>query len=142
MMTEADYTQYTKDFNEACAGDGTAFGAFFDKYYEPNAGFEYIPKATKNIGRETTVSFWESVHDIMQEEIQPHRSLVISGKKIAVEAPIDFLCKKDLEWVGEKHRAGSSFRLLVAAFYDLSDNDKMEYVRVYSIYHRDYQLKS
>ena len=141
MMTEAEYTQYTKDFNEACAGDGTAFGAFFDKYYEPNAVFEYIPKAIKNSGKEITVSFWKSVHDIMQEEIKPHRSLVISGKKIAVEAPIDFLCKKDLEWVGEKHKAGSSFRLLMAAFYDLSDNGKMKYVRVYSIYHDDYQRK-
>jgi hypothetical protein len=141
MMTEAEYTQYTKDFNEACAGDGTAFGAFFDKYYEPNAVFEYIPNATKNSGKEVTVSFWKSVHDIMQEEIKPHSSLVISERKIAVEAPIDFLCKKDLEWVGEKHKAGSSFRLLMAAFYDLSDNGKMEYVRVYSIYHHDYQLK-
>ena len=142
MMTEAEYRQYTKDFNAACAGDGTAFGAFFDKYYEPNAGFEYIPNATMNFGRDTTVSFWKSVHGIMQEEIKPHRSFVISGKKMAIEAPIDFLCKKDLEWVGQKHKAGSSFRLLMAAFYDLSDNGKMEYVRVYSIYHRDYQLTS
>ncbi len=140
-MTEAEYTQYTKDFNEACAGDGTAFGAFFDKYYEPNAVFEYIPNATKNAGKEITVSFWKSVHDMMQEEIKPHNSLVISERKIAVEAPIDFLCKKDIEWVGEKHKAGSSFRLLMSAFYDLSDNGKMEYVRVYSIYHYDYQLK-
>ena len=78
----------------------------------------------------------------MLEEIQPHRSLVISERKIAVEAPIDFLCKKDLEWVGEKHRSGCSFRLLMAAFYDVSVNDKFEYVRVYSIYHHDYQLQN
>jgi len=32
MMTEAEYTQYTNDFNSACAGDGTGFGGFFDKY--------------------------------------------------------------------------------------------------------------
>jgi hypothetical protein len=142
MVTEAKYTQYTKDFNEACAGDGTAFDAFYDKYYEPDAVFEYIPTATKNSGKEITVAFWKSVHDIMLEEIQPHHSLVISERKIAVEAPIDFLCKKDLEWVGEKHKAGSSFRLLMAAFYDISVNDKFEYVRVYSIYHHDYQLQN
>ena len=140
-MTEAEYIQYTKDFNEVCAGDGTAFGAFFDKYYEPNAVFEYIPNATKNAGKEITVSFWKNVHDMMQEEIKPHSSLVISERKIAVEAPIDFFCKKDIEWVGEKHKAGSSFRLLMSAFYYFSDNGKMEYVRVYSIYHHDYQLK-
>jgi hypothetical protein len=57
MMTEAEYTQYTNDFNKACAGDGTGFEAFFDKYYEPNAVFEYIPNATKNSGKEITVSF-------------------------------------------------------------------------------------
>ncbi len=140
MMTEAEYNQYISDFNAACAGDGTAFGDFFDKYFEPNAIFEYIPNATKNVGKETTVSFWQSVHDVMQEEIKAHRTLVISGSNIAVEAPIDFLCKKDLEWVGIKHKAGSSFRLLMAAFYDFGDNDKIEYVRVYSIFHPDYQL--
>jgi len=140
-MTETEYTQYTKDFNEACAGDGSAFGHFFDKYYEPNAVFEYIPKAAKNSGKEITVAFWKSVHDIMQEEIQPHRTLVISEMKIAAEAPIDFKCKKDLEWVGEKHSAGSSFRLMMAAFYNLSEKGKINYVRVYSIYHNDYQLK-
>ena len=138
-MTEADYAQYTLDFNRACAGDGNGFGAFYDKYYEPDAVFEYIPKATVNTGKSVTVSFWKSVHDMMQEEIQPHRSLVISGRKIAVEAPIDFRCKKDLEWVGEKHRAGSSFRLMMSAFYDLSENGKITYVRVYSIYHPSYQ---
>ena len=141
MMTEADYTQYTRDFNEACAGDGTGFGAFFDKYYEPDAVFEYIPNATKNSGRAVTVSFWEGVHQIMQEEIQPHTSFVSAGRKIAVEAPIDFLCRKDLEWVGEKHAAGSAFRLMMAAFYTLSDSGKMKYVRVYSIYNPAYQLK-
>ena len=74
MMTEAEYTRYTKDFNEACAGDGTAFGAFYDKYYEPHAVFEYIPKATKNSGKEITVAFWKNVHAMMQE------ATVISGR--------------------------------------------------------------
>jgi hypothetical protein len=57
MVTEAEYTQYTKDFNEACAGDGTAFDAFYDKYYEPDAVFEYIPTVTKNSGKEITDPF-------------------------------------------------------------------------------------
>ena len=65
MITEEDYRQYIRDFNTACAGDGTTFGAFYDKYYEPNAIFEYIPAATKNVGKEVTVAFWKSVHDIM-----------------------------------------------------------------------------
>jgi len=30
----------------------------------------------------------------------------------------------------------------MAAFYDVSVNDKFEYVRVYSIYHHDYQLQN
>ena len=140
MMTEAEYNQYTSDFNAACAGDGTAFGPFYDKYYEPHAVFEYIPNATRNVGREITVSFWQSVHEVMQEEIKAHRTLVISESNIAVEAPIDFFCKKDLEWVGVQHKEGSSFRLLMAGFYDFADNGKIKYVRVYSIFHPNYQL--
>lgn len=140
-MTDEKYNQYISDFNEACAGDGSGFSDFYDKYYEPDAVFEYIPKATKNVGKEVTVSFWENVHEIMHEKIQDHRTLLISGTTVAVEAPIDFLCKKDLEWVGVRHKAGSSFRLLMCVFYDVSENDKFEYVRVYSIYHPDYQLK-
>ena len=139
-MTETEYTQYTKDFNNACAGDGSGFGDFFDKYYEPDAVFEYLPKATKNTGKEITVSFWKNVHSLMREEIKPHTALVISERKIAVEAPIDFYCKKDLEWVGVEHKAGSSFRLMMAGFYTLSDKGKIKYVRVYSIFHKDYQL--
>lgn len=141
MITEAHYRQYTRDFNAACAGDGTGFGAFYDKYYEPDATFEYIPNASKNVGKAITVSFWEGVHDIMLEKIQEHRTLVIAERQIAVEAPIDFVCKKDLEWVGIKHTAGSAFRLMMSAFYDVSKNGKFEYVRVYSIYHPAYQVK-
>ena len=138
-MTEAEYTQYTEDFNNACAGDGSGFGDFFDKYYEPDAVFEYLPKAAKNSGKEITVSFWKSVHKVMREEMKPHTSLIISERKAAVEAPIDFYCKKDLDWVGIKHKAGSSFRLMVAGFYTLSERSKIKYARVYSIYHKDYQ---
>ncbi|WP_323846566.1 hypothetical protein [Microbulbifer magnicolonia] len=141
MITEAYYRQYTSDFNAACAGDGTGFEAFYDKYYERNATFEYIPNATKNAGKEVTVSFWKHVHDLMLEVIRDHHTLVIGKNQVAVEAPIDFTCKKDLEWVGVKHRAGDSFRLMMAAFYDVSANDKFEYVRVYSIFHPHYQLK-
>jgi hypothetical protein len=140
-MTEEKYNKYISDFNAACAGDSNAFGDFYDKYYEPDAIFEYIPNATKNVGKEVTVSFWKHVHEIMHEEIKHHRSFLISDTQIAVEAPIDFLCKKDVEWVGVKHKAGSSFRLLMSAFYDISTSGKFEYVRVYSIYHPDYQLR-
>ncbi len=140
MMTEERYGQYIRDFNAACAGDGTGFSAFYEEYFEPGAIFEYIPTATKNVGKDMTVSFWRKVHDIMHEEIKAHRSLVISDTTIAVESPIDFTCKKDLEWVGVKHTAGSSFRLLISAFYDVSLRGKFEYVRVYSIYHPKYQL--
>lgn len=140
-MTEEIYNQYISDFNSACAGDGSAFGDFYDKYYEPDAIFEYIPTATKNVGKDVTVAFWEHVHDIMHEEIKDHRSFIISDTAIAVESPIDFLCKKDIEWVGVKHKAGSSFRLLMSAFYDISTSGKFEYVRVYSIYHPDYQSR-
>ena len=141
MITAEIYTQYIKDFNDACAGDGTGFGAFYDKYYEPDAVFEYIPNATKNKGKKITVAFWEKVHGLMRERIQDHTTLVISGNQIATEAPIDFYCKKDVDWVGVKHKAGTSFRLMMAGFYRVSANDKIEYVHVYSIYHPDYQLK-
>jgi len=140
-MTEEEYNQYISDFNAACAGDGSGFTAFYDRYYEPDAVFEYMPNATKNAGKEVTVSFWKHVHEIMHEEIKPHSSFVLSDTTLATEAPIDFLCKKDLEWVGEKHKAGTSFRLMMSAFYDISPSDKFKYVRVYSVYHPDYQLR-
>ena len=139
MMKEETYTQYINDFNAACAGDGSGFGEFYDKYYEPDAVFEYTPNATKNSGREVVVAFWKRVHEIMLEEIKPHRSFLSSDTTVATETHIDFLCKKDLEWVGVKHKAGSTFRLLMCAFYDLSPNGKFKYVRVYSIYHPHYQ---
>lgn len=138
-MNETKYNRYTEDFNSACMGNMT-FTDFFDKYYEPEAVFEYIPQAKKNVGRQEIVSFWQSVHDIMTEKIQPHYSLLITESNVAVEAPIDFTCKKNLEWVGVKRKAGSTFRLRMAAFYDLGENDKFKYVRVYSIYHEDYQI--
>jgi hypothetical protein len=49
-------------------------------------------------------------------------------------------CRKDLEWVGVKHKAGSSFRLRMAAFYDVSVVGKFEYVCVYSVCHPGYQM--
>jgi hypothetical protein len=139
-MDEAKYNQYIEDFNSACTGNKT-FSEFYDKYYEPDAIFEYIPAAKKNKGRKEIIAFWESVHDIMTEEIKPHYSLLITDSNVATEAPIDFKCKNDLEWVGVKHKAGSSFRLRMVAIYDLSKNDKFKYVRVYSIYHEAYQVK-
>jgi hypothetical protein len=39
-----------------------------------------------------------------------------------------------------EHKAGTSFRLMMAAFYEVSQNDKFKYVRVYSIYHPAYQV--
>jgi len=138
-MKEERYSQYIKDFNAACSGGGGGFGDFFDKYYEPDAVFEYIPNATKNIGRDVVVSFWEHVHGLMHEEIKHHRTFVSSDTKVATEAPIDFKCKKDMVWVGVEHKAGDTFRLMMSAFYDLSENGKFKYVRVYSVYHPDYQ---
>jgi hypothetical protein len=67
---------------------------------------------------------------------------VASPTTIASEAPIDFLCKKDLEWVGVPHKAGTSFRLMMAAFYEVGPSGKFQYVRVYSIYNPAYQVGS
>ena len=140
MMTEATYSQYIKDFNAVCADDSADIGVFYDKYYEPDAIFEYVPAATKNVGREMTVAFWQGVREIMREEIGEHISFLSSATAFASEAPIDFHCRQDLEWVGVKHRAGSSFRLRMAAFYEVSTRGKISYVRVYSVYHPDYQV--
>ena len=59
MMTEAHYKQYVSDFNAACAGDSTAISEFYKTYFDPNAIFEYILNATKNVGKDMTVSFWK-----------------------------------------------------------------------------------
>ena len=138
-MTEAEYGEYIAMFNAACAGDGTGFAVLFDRFYEPDAVFEYIPNATKNSGRDFTIKFWQGVHEIMHETILPHISFLSVGTKMASEAPIDFVCKRDLEWVGVPHKKGTSFRLMMAAFYDLSPANKIRYARVYSIYNRAYQ---
>lgn len=140
MITETDYRRYIADFNAACDGDGSGFAAFFDKWYEPGAVFEYIPTAHRNVGKDMTVSFWRHVHNIMREQIREHTSFLASETEIATEAPIDFLCRQDLEWVGVKYQKGTSFRLLMAAFYRVSPADKFQSARVYSIYNPAYQL--
>ncbi|MCL6282359.1 hypothetical protein M3P21_02360 [Ruegeria sp. 2012CJ41-6] len=140
MITEAQYRDYIADFNGACAGTGMTHGDFYDKWYEPDAVFEYIPKAKINSGKASAVAFWTGVSEIMQETIQPHIHFVTTPSLIATEAPIDFRCKQDLEWVGVQHKAGTSFRLMMCAFYEVSENDRFRYVRVYSIYHPHYQV--
>jgi hypothetical protein len=42
VITEGKYDKYIGDFNAACAGDGSAFGDFYDRYYEPDAIFEQV----------------------------------------------------------------------------------------------------
>ncbi len=139
MITEEDYRQYIADFNGACAGTGMSYAEFYDKWYEPDATFEYIPKAATNSGKDSTVAFFFFFQQIMEETIRDHTRFIASGTQIAIESPIDFVCKKDLEWVGVHHKAGVSFRLMVAGFYDVSENDKIKYTRVYSIYNAHYQ---
>ena len=138
MITEGQYREYIADFNAACAGDGSGFGAFFDKWYEPDAVFEYIPMAKRNAGKDAAVAFWEHVHSIMHEKIRDHTSFLTSKTEIATEAPIDFLCKQDLVWVDAKFKKGDTFRLMMAGFYRVSERDKFAYVRVYSIYNPAY----
>jgi len=138
VIAEAQYRQYVADFNAACAGDGSGFGAFFDNWYEPNAVFEYIPMAKRNTGKDAAVSFWKHVHGIMYEQIRDHTSFLTSETEIATEAPIDFVCKQDLVWVDAKFKKGDAFRLMMAGFYRVSKRDKIEYVRVYSIYNPAY----
>lgn len=76
----------------------------------------------------------------MREEIRPHDSFLSVEGTVASEAPIDFICKQDLDWVGVQHKKGTSFRLRMAAFYEVSPNDKFQYVRVYSVFNPAYQV--
>lgn len=140
MITEEQYAEYIADFNGACAGTGMTHADFYDKWYETDAVFEYVPKAAINAGKASAVAFWTGVSKIMQETIQDHIHFVTTPNLIVTEAPIDFRCKEDLEWVGVQHKAGSTFRLMMCAFYEISDADRIKYVRVYSIYHPHYQV--
>lgn len=139
MITEARYKEYIRDFNSTFMPEGMSLEDFFDKYYEPDATFEYIPQAKKNVGREQVLEFWHGVSGLMEEKIQAHTHFLATPTAVAAEAPIDFACKQDLDWVGVEHKAGSTFRLMMAAFYDVSPNDKFCYVRVYSIYNPAYK---
>ncbi len=76
----------------------------------------------------------------MLEAIKDHVSFLSFDTAFASEAAFDLQCRKDLEWVGVKHKAGSSFRLRMAAFYDVSVVGKFEYVCVYSVCHPGYQM--
>ena len=141
MFTEERYQQYIRDFNSTFVGIMT-IDAFFDEYYEPDATFEYVPQARKNIGREEVLAFWKHVGGRMQEVILNHTHYLENETTIASEAPIDFLCKEDLEWNGIPYKAGSKFRLMMCAFYDVSPNNKISYARVYSIYNPAYKPDS
>jgi hypothetical protein len=138
VFTEARYQQYIRDFNSTFVG-GMTLEAFFDKYYEADATFEYVPQARKNVGREEVLAFWNGVGDKMQEVILNHTHYLENETTVASEAPIDFFCKEDLEWNGIPYKAGSKFRLMMCAFYDVSTNNKFSYARVYSIYNPAYK---
>ena len=75
----------------------------------------------------------------MDETILDHTHFLATPTAVAAEAPIDFVCKQDIDWVGVQHKAGSKFRLMMAAFYDVSPNNKFSYIRVYSIYNPAYK---
>ncbi|WP_444904834.1 hypothetical protein ACJJIU_08585 [Microbulbifer sp. CnH-101-E] len=138
MFTEERYRQYIRDFNSTFTG-GISLDYFFSKYYEKSATFEYVPQARKNIGCDQILAFWEGVAEKMQEVIQSHTHFLADEKTVASEAPIDFLCKEDLEWDGRTYNAGSKFRLMMCAFYDVSPSNKFSYVRVYSVYNPGYK---
>ncbi|WP_444886258.1 hypothetical protein [Microbulbifer sp. JMSA008] len=138
MFAEKRYRKYISDFNSTFTG-GISLDDFFDKYYEKSATFEYVPQARKNIGRDQILAFWEGVSEKMQEVILSHTHFLADEKTVASEAPIDFLCKEDLEWNGITYNAGSKFRLMMCAFYDVSPSNKFSYVRVYSIYNPGYK---
>ncbi len=78
----------------------------------------------------------------MCEQIKDHTFFLASDTDIAMEAPIDFYCKQDLEWVGVKFKKDAPFRLLVAGLYQVSENNKIESARVYSIYNPAYQVSA
>lgn len=141
MFTEQRYEQYISDFNSTFRPGGMSIADFFDSYYEPDATFEYVPQARKNVGRDEVLAFWGTVSGNMQEVILNHTSYIENETTVASEAPIDFLCQADLEWNGIPYKAGSKFRLMMCAFYDKSPNDRFKYVRVYSIYNPGYQPK-
>ncbi|CUK14227.1 hypothetical protein RUE5091_03747 [Ruegeria denitrificans] len=137
MFSEARYQKYIRDFNSTFVG-GMSLPDFFDKYYEQDATFEYVPQARKNVGRAEILEFWGGVGDKMQEVILSHTHYLANETTVASEAPIDFLCREDLEWNGVPYKAGTKFRLMMCAFYDVSSNNKFTYVRVYSIYNPGY----
>lgn len=141
MFTEARYQQYIRDFNSTFV-DGMTLEDFFDTYYEPDATFEYVPQARKNVGREQVLAFWRGVGGKMLETILDHTHFLEDDTTVASEAPIDFLCKEDLEWNGVPYKAGTKFRLMMCAFYDVSPNNKFTYARVYSIYNPAYKPDS
>lgn len=112
---------------------------FFDIYNEPDATFEYVPQAKKNIGRSEVLAFWHNVGGKMKEVILNHTHFLEDETTVASEAPIDFFCNEDLEWNGVPYKAGSKFRLMMCAFYDVSPNTKFSYARAYSIYNPAYK---
>jgi hypothetical protein len=75
----------------------------------------------------------------MQETVRPNILFLSVGSRMASESPIDFVCKRDLEWVGLPHKKGTTFRLIMAAFYNLSPANKIQYAKVYSIFNNAHQ---
>lgn len=139
IMTEKEYDQYVCDFNIVFAGDSD-FNDFYTKYYEPSSTIEYIQLGMKNIGKDAIISSWKEARKRMVEKIQPHHSFILSNSHFAVEGPVDFQCKKNVEWMNIKYKPGDLLRFMVASFYELSSNGKFKYVRAYPIYHLHYQI--
>ena len=72
MFTEQRYEQYISDFNSTFRPGGMSISDFFDSYYEPDATFDILPQARKNVGRDEVLAFWGTVSGNMQEVILNH----------------------------------------------------------------------
>jgi hypothetical protein len=107
------FKEYEKEFSES-----RDKGAFFDKYYDPDAEFIH-PFKGRFKGKQALVNFWNagknSGHAGIHEVIN-FRSIVVQDHKVAAELDIQWNCFEDTDYLGPRKK-GDVFWGKCAAFY-------------------------
>ena len=125
-MMRAQFEEYLALFNNS-----NDKGAFFDRYYAPDAIFSHPPLGVFR-GREEIVRYLNSGegagHDGIHETLRLNDFISIEGR-MAVEVDIEWSCFRDTDFMGPRKK-GDVFHAKCAGFFRFS-GERICHVQLY-----------
>ena len=117
-MIREQFEEYLSAFNSS-----EDKGAFFDRYYDPDAVFSHPPIGVFK-GREEIVNYLNSGknegHDGVRETIKLREFISIEGK-MAVEVDLEWNCFRDTDFLGPRKK-GDIIHARCAGFFTFKEN--------------------